>query len=120
MTSSSLPPPSLLPYSSHKRSRSPSPPPPPAPPPPPPPLPEHIKSVRDVIETLRTSLASAMQETMTLCVRVRLLEQHNMVTRDSLWFARDEAHTQRTDMTEQDSEASRARAAVAKHQAETL
>ncbi|GJX25046.1 hypothetical protein Tco_0231342 [Tanacetum coccineum] len=107
MTSSSLPPPSLLPYSSHKRSRSPSPSPPPAPPPPP--LPEHIESVGDVIETLRTSLASAMQETMTLCVRVRLLEQHNMVTRDSLRFAR-----------EQDSEASRARAAVAKHQAETL
>nr|GEV77861.1 hypothetical protein [Tanacetum cinerariifolium] len=85
LASSSSLPPSLLPSSSRKRPRSPSPSPPPAPPPPPP---EHIESVGDDIETLRTSLASAMQETMTLRARVGLLEQHNVVTRDSLRIAR--------------------------------
>nr|GEV65200.1 reverse transcriptase domain-containing protein [Tanacetum cinerariifolium]GEW84283.1 reverse transcriptase domain-containing protein [Tanacetum cinerariifolium]GEW85471.1 reverse transcriptase domain-containing protein [Tanacetum cinerariifolium] len=148
--------------SSRKRSRSPSPSPPSAPLPPP----EHIESVGDDIETLRTSLASSMRETMILRAIVGLLEQHNVVTRDSLRIVRgritwselravyaeqevrelrefmmanelkiielrsraelsehytgDEARTQRTDMTEQDSEASCTRAMVAEHRAEIL
>ncbi|GKA46851.1 hypothetical protein Tco_0739734 [Tanacetum coccineum] len=107
LPSSSSPPPSLLSSSSRKRSRSPSPSPPPSvspsplPSPPPsaapPPPPEHIESVRDDIETVRVSLASAMQKTMTLRARVGLLEQHNV-----------------------DSEASRARAEAVEHRAETL
>nr|GEV97256.1 hypothetical protein [Tanacetum cinerariifolium] len=76
----------------YRKSRSPSPPlspsllpsPPPATIPPP----EHIKSVRDDIETLHTSLTSVMQETMTLRARVGLLEQHDLVTRGSLRIAR--------------------------------
>ncbi|GJS42501.1 hypothetical protein Tco_0567544 [Tanacetum coccineum] len=89
MTSSSSPLPSLLPSSSRKRSRSPSPslpssvspsPPPTAVPPPQ----EHIESLGDDIETLRAILASAMQETMTLRARVGSLEQHDVVTRESL------------------------------------
>nr|GEU37270.1 reverse transcriptase domain-containing protein [Tanacetum cinerariifolium] len=148
--SSSSPPPSLLPSSSRKRSRSPSPSLPPlvAPSPPaatvPPPL-EHIESVGDDIETLRASLASAMQETMTLRARVGLVEQHDVVTQDSLRIARgritrsqlrveyaeqevkelreqtgDRACTQRTVMTDLDIEASCNRAKAAEQRAETL
>nr|GEV22675.1 hypothetical protein [Tanacetum cinerariifolium] len=78
LTSLSSPPPSLLPSISHKRSRSPSPllaslvspsPPPTAVPPP---L-EHIESVGYNIETLSA--------------RVRSLEQHDVVTRESLRIA---------------------------------
>ncbi|GJS34102.1 reverse transcriptase domain-containing protein, partial [Tanacetum coccineum] len=86
LTSSSSPPPSLLPSTSRKRSRSPLPSPPPTTVPPPP---KHIKLIRDDIETLRASLASVMQETMTFCARVRSLEQHDVVTRESLRIARD-------------------------------
>ncbi|GJT53461.1 hypothetical protein Tco_0988515 [Tanacetum coccineum] len=118
LPSSSSPPPSLLPSSSRKRSISPSPSPPA----------EHIESVGDDIETLRASLASAMQQTMTLFARVRLLEQHDMEVREFREFrvtdileilelhslaeyaesrldqshdrqTGDGAHTQRTDMT---------------------
>ncbi|GKG19250.1 hypothetical protein Tco_0376349 [Tanacetum coccineum] len=53
-----------------------------------PPPPEHVELVGDDIETLYASLASAIQETMTLCARVRLLEHHDVVTRDSLRIAR--------------------------------
>ncbi|GJX82319.1 hypothetical protein Tco_0331800 [Tanacetum coccineum] len=70
LTSSSSPPPSLLPSS-------------PLPPPP-----EHIESIGDDIKTLHASLTSAMQETMTLHARVGLLEQHDVVTRESLRIAR--------------------------------
>ncbi|GJU00468.1 hypothetical protein Tco_1110806 [Tanacetum coccineum] len=52
------------------------------------PPPEHIKSVGDDIETLRASLASAMQEMMTLRARVGSSEQHDVVTRESLRIAR--------------------------------
>ncbi|GJR78931.1 hypothetical protein Tco_0149716 [Tanacetum coccineum] len=52
-----------------------------------PPL-EHIESVGDDIETMRASLASDMQEMMTLHARVGLLEQHDIVTQDSLRIAR--------------------------------
>ncbi|GJZ81436.1 hypothetical protein Tco_0646430 [Tanacetum coccineum] len=45
---------------------------------------EHIESVGNDIETLRTSLAFAMHETMTPRARVGSLEQHNVVTRESL------------------------------------
>ncbi|GJW31203.1 zinc finger, CCHC-type containing protein [Tanacetum coccineum] len=85
MTSPSSPPPSLLPSSSHKRSRSslpllsPSPSTTTVPPPP-----EHIESVRNDIETLRASLVSVVQEMMTLLTRVGSLEQHDVVTRESL------------------------------------
>ncbi|GJV26622.1 hypothetical protein Tco_1379317 [Tanacetum coccineum] len=107
LPSSSSPPPSLLPSLSHRRSRSPSPQPPPLvllPPPavplPPPtalslplpavllPSPEHIEPVRDHIETLRARFTSAKQETMTLRARVESLEQHDVVTQDSLRIAR--------------------------------
>nr|GEX84018.1 reverse transcriptase domain-containing protein [Tanacetum cinerariifolium] len=86
LTSSSLPSPPLLllPSSSRKRSRSPSPSLPTAVPPPP----EHIESIGDDKETLCASLAYAMQETMTLRARVRSLEQHDLVTRESLRIAR--------------------------------
>ncbi|GJY36905.1 hypothetical protein Tco_0422283 [Tanacetum coccineum] len=98
--SSSSPPPSLLPSSSCKRSRSLSPslpslvspsPPPTAVPPPPtavPPPPKHIELVGDDIETLRASLASSIQKTMTLRARVGSLEQHDVITRESLRIAR--------------------------------
>nr|GEV59526.1 hypothetical protein [Tanacetum cinerariifolium] len=101
--SSYLQSPSLLPSSSCRRSRlplpslpqsvspSPSPSPLPSPPTAVPPPPEYIKSVRDDIETLRVSLAFAMQETMTVCARVR-----------------------------HDIEVSRARAEAAEQRAETL
>ncbi|GKB80386.1 hypothetical protein Tco_0947281, partial [Tanacetum coccineum] len=91
--SSTSSPPSLLPSSSCKRSRSPSPslpssaspsPPPTAVPPPP----EHIESVRDDIETLRASLASAMQETMRLHARVGSLKQQDVVTPELLRIVR--------------------------------
>nr|GFC23849.1 hypothetical protein [Tanacetum cinerariifolium] len=85
LPSSSSPSPSLLPSSSCKRSNSPSPSPPPTTIPPPP---KNIESVGNEIETLRVSLASAMQETMTYCARVRSLEQHDMVTRESLRITR--------------------------------
>nr|GEU78713.1 hypothetical protein [Tanacetum cinerariifolium] len=160
LSSSSLPPPLLLPSLSRKRSRSPSPLPPPlvspsplpsSPPAAVPPPPKYIESVGDDIETLHASLASAMQETMALRDRVRLLEQHDVVTRESLRIARgritrsqlraeyaeqkvrelrefqshdrhigDGVRTRRTNMTEQDIEASRARAEAAEQQAETL
>ncbi|GJT83205.1 hypothetical protein Tco_1057547 [Tanacetum coccineum] len=92
-TSSSSPPPSLLPSLSRKRSRLPPPslPSSVSPLPPPivvPPTPEHVESVRDNIETLRASLASAIQETMTLRARAGSLKQHNVVTRESLRIAR--------------------------------
>ncbi|GKB20037.1 hypothetical protein Tco_0853960, partial [Tanacetum coccineum] len=53
-----------------------------------PPPPEHIESIGDDIETLHASLASAMQETMTLRARVGSLDQHDVVTRESLKIAR--------------------------------
>ncbi|GJU31547.1 hypothetical protein Tco_1175136 [Tanacetum coccineum] len=108
---SSSPPPSLLPSSLPLPPPSVSPSSLPSPPPPPP---KHIESVGDDIETTRASLASVMQETMTLCARVGLLEQHNVVTRDSLRIARGRV------TRSEDSEASRARAEAAEHQAETL
>ncbi|GJW01906.1 hypothetical protein Tco_1560762 [Tanacetum coccineum] len=91
LPSSSSPSSSLLPSSSRKRSRSPSPSlpplvsPSPLPSPPPaavPPPPEHTESVGDDIGTLGASLASAMQETITLHARVGLLEQHNVEVRE--------------------------------------
>ncbi|GKF42467.1 hypothetical protein Tco_0125809, partial [Tanacetum coccineum] len=85
LPSSSPPSPSLLPSSSGKRSRSPSPSPPLTAVPPPP---EHIESVGNDIKTMRASLASAMQETMTPLARVGSLEQHDMVTRESLRITR--------------------------------
>ncbi|GJT71623.1 hypothetical protein Tco_1030909 [Tanacetum coccineum] len=85
LPSSSPPSPSLLPSSSGKRSRLPSPSPPLTAVPPPP---EHIESVRNAIETMRASLASAMQEMMTPRARVGSLEQHDMVTRESLRITR--------------------------------
>ncbi|GKA31789.1 putative reverse transcriptase domain-containing protein [Tanacetum coccineum] len=93
LTSSSSPPPLLLPSLSRKRSKSPSPslPSSVSPSPPPiavPPPPEHIKSVGDDIETMHVSLASAMQETMNLRARVGSLEQHDVVTQESLRIAR--------------------------------
>nr|GEX00778.1 hypothetical protein [Tanacetum cinerariifolium] len=48
----------------------------------------HIESIRDDIETLCASLASAMQETMTFRARVGSLEEHNVVTQESLKIAR--------------------------------
>ncbi|GJY43700.1 hypothetical protein Tco_0431913 [Tanacetum coccineum] len=80
LPSSSLPSPLLLPSSSRKKSRSPLPSPPPTAVSP---L-EHIESVGNDIETLRTSLAFAMHETMTPRARVGSLEQNNVVTRESL------------------------------------
>nr|GEW32986.1 hypothetical protein [Tanacetum cinerariifolium] len=50
--------------------------------------PEHIEPVGDDIKTQRASLASTMQDMMSLRTRVGLLEQHNVVTRDSLRIAR--------------------------------
>ncbi|GJS80585.1 hypothetical protein Tco_0730466 [Tanacetum coccineum] len=97
LPSSTSPPTSLLPSTSRKRPTSPSPPLPPSvspsplpspPPPVVPPPPEHIESTGDDIETLRASLASAMQETMTLRARVGLLEQHDVVTRGPPRIAR--------------------------------
>ncbi|GKE15534.1 hypothetical protein Tco_1423111 [Tanacetum coccineum] len=87
-------------------SPSPLPLPPPAAVPPPP---KHTESVRDDIGTLGASLASAMQETITLHARVGLLEHHN-VTRDGV----------RTQMTEHDIETLRARVEAAEQRAETL
>ncbi|GJR37350.1 hypothetical protein Tco_1213034 [Tanacetum coccineum] len=84
LTLSSLPPPSLLPSSSRKRSRSPSPSIPTTVPPPS----EHIELVGDDIETLRASLASGMHETMTLRAKVGSLKQHDVVTRESLRITR--------------------------------
>ncbi|GKD90400.1 hypothetical protein Tco_1365907, partial [Tanacetum coccineum] len=95
--SSSSSPPLLLPSSSCKRSRSPSPSLQPSISPSPlpsqlpaivPPKLEHIESIGDDIETLRASLAFAIQDMMTLRARVGLLEQHDVVTRDSLRIAR--------------------------------
>nr|GEX85787.1 hypothetical protein [Tanacetum cinerariifolium] len=78
-----------LPSSSRKRSKSPS-----------PSLPllvspsslptivalplEYIESVEDDIEILRVSLASTMQETMTLHARVGSLEQHDVETMSTM------------------------------------
>ncbi|GJZ17205.1 hypothetical protein Tco_0553328 [Tanacetum coccineum] len=95
--SSSLPPPLLLPSLSCKRSKSPSPPLPLSVSPSPPsavvpPLQEHIESVGDDIETLRASLAYAMQEMMTLHTRLGLLEQNDVASR-----ARAEAAEQRAE-----------------------
>ncbi|GKE70688.1 reverse transcriptase domain-containing protein, partial [Tanacetum coccineum] len=84
LTSSSSPPPSLLPSSSHKRSRSPS----PSLPTIVPPLPKHIESVGDDIETLDASLALAMKETMTLRAKFGSIEQHDVITRESLRITR--------------------------------
>ncbi|GKG32044.1 hypothetical protein Tco_0426994, partial [Tanacetum coccineum] len=110
---------------------------PPLPSPPPPavpPSPEHIDQVGDDIETLCASLTSAMQEMMTLRARVGLLEQHDVVTRDSLEILElrsraeyaesrleqshdrqtgDGVRTKRAVMTEQEVEALRARAEAA-------
>ncbi|GJZ16029.1 hypothetical protein Tco_0551706 [Tanacetum coccineum] len=93
LPSSSSPSPSLLLSLSRKRSISSSPSLPPSVSPSPPPVavlppPEHIKSVGDDIETLHASLAFSMQETMTLRAKVGLLEQHDVVNRDSLRIAR--------------------------------
>ncbi|GKC22535.1 hypothetical protein Tco_1024685 [Tanacetum coccineum] len=41
---------------------------------------EHIELIRDDIETLRASLASAMQEAMTLRARVGSLKQYDVIT----------------------------------------
>ncbi|GJU75846.1 hypothetical protein Tco_1272916 [Tanacetum coccineum] len=89
LPSLSLPSPSLLPSLSRKRSISPSPSPPPLvtplPLPPPPPVPppqERIELVRDDIETLYASLASAIQETVTFYARGGLLEQHDVEVRE--------------------------------------
>ncbi|GJW89904.1 hypothetical protein Tco_0167457 [Tanacetum coccineum] len=151
MTSSSSPPPSLLPSSSCKRSRSPSPSlassvSPSTPTTVVPPTPEHVESVGDNIETLRASLASAIQETMTLRARDHTVITSSRVLREfrvndkyeiqefrsraeyvESCFEqshnrqiRDRALTQRTDMTKQDIEASRARAEAAEQRAETL
>ncbi|GKE47926.1 hypothetical protein Tco_1479184 [Tanacetum coccineum] len=49
-----------------------------------PPPPQCVKSVGDDAETLRARLASAEQGTVTLRIRVGSLEQHDVVTRDSL------------------------------------
>ncbi|GJU96812.1 hypothetical protein Tco_1321568 [Tanacetum coccineum] len=84
-TSSSSPPPSLLPPSSCERSRSPLPSLPPIAGSPPR---EHIKSTRGDIETMHASLVSAMQETMTLHARIGLFEQHDVATRESLMIAK--------------------------------
>ncbi|GKE01248.1 hypothetical protein Tco_1389231, partial [Tanacetum coccineum] len=117
--SSSSPPPSLLPSSLPLPPPSVSPSSLPSPPPPPP---KHIESVGDDIETTRASLASVTQETMTLCARVRLLEQHNVEVRELRGFRM----TDRLEIielcsrAEYDSEASHARAEAAEHQAETL
>ncbi|GKE69665.1 hypothetical protein Tco_1527737, partial [Tanacetum coccineum] len=154
LTSSSSPPPSLLPSLSCKRSRSsslslqssvsPSPPPTAVPPPP-----ESIKLIRDVIETMRASLASAMQETMTLHARVGSMEQNDVEVRElrEFWVTdrleilelhsraeyveshfeqshnrhiRDRARIRRTDMTEQDIKASRARSEAIEQRVEIL
>nr|GEY50529.1 hypothetical protein [Tanacetum cinerariifolium] len=114
--------------------------------PPPPaivlPPPEHIESVEDDIETLHARLASAEQETVTLCAKVETLEQHNEVTLDSWRIARgritwlllrvvaneqqvieqtgDRVHLHRAEMTRQDVEALHARAVAAEQRAETL
>ncbi|GJX13758.1 hypothetical protein Tco_0205516 [Tanacetum coccineum] len=142
LPSSSSPPPSLLPSLSRKRPRSPSPPSLPSvspsplplsplPSPPPlvvPPPPEDIDSVRDDIVTLRASLASSMQEKVTLHARVglkiielrsrpeyaesHLVESHNRQN----W---DGARTQRTDITKQDIETLRARAEAVEQRTET-
>nr|GEY21961.1 hypothetical protein [Tanacetum cinerariifolium] len=130
----------LLPSSSRKRSRLPSPSLPPLVLPSPlpsslPPIvappPEHIESIGDDIDSLRASLASVMQETMTLRARVRLLEQHDVVTQDSLRIERgriirsklqaEYAEHEIRELREfRDIKASRARAEAAKQQAETL
>nr|GEX71833.1 hypothetical protein [Tanacetum cinerariifolium] len=68
-------PPLLLPSSSSPPSRLPS-------------LSQHIELDWDDIKTLRASLASAMQETTTLRARAGFLEQHDVVTQDSLRIAR--------------------------------
>ncbi|GJV45037.1 hypothetical protein Tco_1429573 [Tanacetum coccineum] len=134
LPSSSLPPLSLSPSSSLNRSRSPSPPlplsvsptPTPLPSPPSavvPPPPEHIKSVWDNFDTLRTSLASAMQETMTLRARVGLLKKHDVVTRESLRIARGkitQLHLQEEYVKQEDIEASHVRTEAAEQRAETL
>ncbi|GKB73481.1 hypothetical protein Tco_0934893 [Tanacetum coccineum] len=151
LPSLSSPPPSLLPSSSRKRSISPPPPllpvvspsplslpplPLPSPALIPPPL-EHLESVRDDVETMRVSLVSAMQETMTLRARVGLLEQHDVIDRlETVELhsraeyiesyleqsherqTRDGAHT--TDITYQDIKTLRARAEAAEKRVETL
>ncbi|GJW98163.1 hypothetical protein Tco_0179971 [Tanacetum coccineum] len=53
-----------------------------------PPQLEHVELIRDDIETLRASLTSAIQETMTLRTRVGSLDQHDVVTQESLRIAR--------------------------------
>nr|GEY59444.1 hypothetical protein [Tanacetum cinerariifolium] len=108
---------------------------------PPPPPPKHIESVRDDIETLRASLAFFMQERMTLRARVRSLEQHDLVTLESLkitrgritWsqlrakYAEQESHDRKTedgacraDMTERDIKTLRGGAEATEQRAETL
>ncbi|GJX25465.1 hypothetical protein Tco_0231761 [Tanacetum coccineum] len=86
LPSSSLLPPSLLPSLSHKRPRSPSPSPPSVPSLPSvlPPPPERIELVGDDVQTLCASLASAKQETVTLCARVRGLELRDFRVTDRL------------------------------------
>ncbi|GJZ36231.1 hypothetical protein Tco_0582048 [Tanacetum coccineum] len=54
----------------------------------PPPSLSPSSSLGDDIETLHASLESAMQETMTLRAKVRLLKQHNVVTQELLRIAR--------------------------------
>ncbi|GJS00758.1 hypothetical protein Tco_0317266 [Tanacetum coccineum] len=86
-------PPSLLPSLSRKRFGSPSPPLPSSVSPLPPPIvvpspSEHTESIGDDIETLRANLTSAMQEIMTLHARVGSLEQHDVITLESLRIIR--------------------------------
>ncbi|GKD07532.1 hypothetical protein Tco_1187217, partial [Tanacetum coccineum] len=122
------------------------------PPPAVPPSPEHIDPVGDDIETLRASLASAIRMRCLFRVarvraRVGLLEQHDVVTQDSLRIARGGSHghsfkqseyaesrleqsherqtvdgvrTQRTHMIEQGIATLRARAEAAEQRVETL
>ncbi|GKB42541.1 hypothetical protein Tco_0887483 [Tanacetum coccineum] len=139
-TSPSLPPPSVLPSSSHKRSRSPSPPlslvSPPPPPPPPVALvalmlvlpmdelsPERIESVEDDVETLRARLAYAEYENVALRVKVETLEQHNEVTRDLLKIAKGRItllQLRAVAAEQQDVEALHARAEAVEQRAEAL
>ncbi|GJT98624.1 hypothetical protein Tco_1094142 [Tanacetum coccineum] len=143
-SSSSSPPPSLLSSSSRKRSRSPSPlpsltvplPPPAVPLPPPavplPPTvvpPEHIESVGDDVKTLHARLTFDEQGSVTLRAKVESLEQHDVVTSESLRIARGGitrlqlqaiVHTLKAVMTEQEVEALHARAEAVEQRAEAL
>nr|GEZ78418.1 hypothetical protein [Tanacetum cinerariifolium] len=125
-------PPSLLPSSSHKRSRLPSPPPPSVVPPPPtipipppvippppttiplppaavsPPPPGCIELVKDDVETLRARLASSLLEITKLHSRVEYAETH--LKRSHVRQTGERVCIRRAEMTEKDVEALHARA----------